>query len=80
MLLSIIILVIASFMFGYWIRDIRDRLDWAVKLILSHAFKHPDHNKEPDEPIGQVVDPDEYDPVAAAKAEFEARTRKLNDK
>ncbi len=77
MLLSIIILTIVGFMFGYYWRDIHDQLH-RYKVLINQLWLR--ETPTPDEPTGQVVDPDEYDPVAAAKAEFEARTRKLNDK
>ncbi len=72
LLLNLILLVVISYMLGYYHRDIQDNFK-RIKVILGDLLGRKD---APQEPTGTVVDPD--DPVQAAKAEFDAVQRKLN--
>ncbi len=76
MLLSFIILITASFMFGYYWRDVWDRIRGLEKLLINLRTKRMDSEL----PTGSVIEPDEDDPVAQARREFDAIQEKLNGK
>ncbi len=78
LLLSYFLLALVAYLFGYYWRDVHDRMDWIVKLIMAHAFKHPDHNKQPEKDTSMVIEPSEDDPVAQARREFDETQRRLN--
>jgi hypothetical protein len=78
LLLSFFIVALVAYLAGYYIRDWKDRLDWAVKMILAHSFGHA-HEKKEEDVTGSVVEPAD-DPISAAKAEFELEQRRLNGK
>lgn len=75
LVLSYILVLAIGYAAGWFERDVRVRMkimaQGIVALINNKAEK-------PEEPSGKLVEPFD-DPVAEAKAEFEARSRKLNE-
>ncbi len=73
LLLSAVVIYLLGFATGWFERDIRERLGHVTKLVVSLA------NKKPIEPEveSSLVEPTD-DPIAAARAEFEARSERLN--
>lgn len=75
LVLDILIAMGMAFVLGWYLRDIARRLRLSELAHWAHVQRH----KQAVEPEagGRVVEPID-DPVAAAKAEFEATQRRLN--
>lgn len=71
--LSILLALVIGFAAGWFERDIRIRLATTTQLALK-AFQRSKPQEVPD---SRLVEPTD-DPVAAARAEFEARSKRLN--
>ncbi len=76
LLLSWIITVVAAFWLGYKLNKMQEYVKFWVGLIMDATKR----GLNEDEPTGSVIEPDEDDPVAQARRDFEAIQRKLNDK
>lgn len=77
LLLSWILSIIVGFWVGWYWRDIRWQIRRLELQIAAHITRHK--RAEAPEPLGKVVEPID-DPIAAAKAEFEAEQRRINGK
>lgn len=75
LLLSWILSIIVGFWVGWFWRDIHHELRLFRSWAKDHVMRH-NYEKEP-QPQGKVVEPID-DPVAAAKAEFDAEQRRIN--
>ncbi len=76
-LLDILIAMGMAFVLGWYLRDIARRIRTIDLAHMAHITRHK--RGELPEASGKVVEPID-DPVSAAKADFDAMQRRLNDR